>query len=95
MEIILSAVRGTQQFVFDNYQQIVLAVIIFVCASASLLFTIYSLRSLKEDIFSYYPFDRFYPGSQSWSIWYFLAVVAFLLIIIYLASRGGFYHLPA
>lgn len=57
--------------------------------------TMNSLKKLKTEILSSYPFDLFIPKNGSWSIFYFLTVILFLGAIIYLMVNGGFYVGPA
>jgi hypothetical protein len=77
-----------------------LAKILVVFLSAAALFlvywiTSYSLRKLKPEIFSYYPFDKFFPKSGSWSVIYFIITIILLGAIAFLMVRGGFYMGPA
>ena len=82
-------------FVRENSYKIIIGAVLLSASVASFYLTVYTLKKLKLEIFSYYPFDRFFPQSGQWSILYFLVVVVLLGAIIYLLSRGGFYLAPA
>jgi hypothetical protein len=79
----------------SNYYQIIVALSIALVASLIFFITMFSLKKLKVNIFSYYPFDKFFPQSGSWSIFYFLISVLFLGGLIYFLAKGGFYLNPA
>jgi hypothetical protein len=57
--------------------------------------TIKSLRRLKSEVLSYYPFDLFFPQGGTWSVSYFLIVVLLLGLMFYLLSKGNFGVGPA
>jgi len=57
--------------------------------------TTLSLRKLKVSVFSYYPFDRFFPQSGKWSVFYFLITTILLGLLVYFLSKGDFYLAPA
>lgn len=86
---------GILTFVQANIYQIEVALGVSAIAILCFYATIASLRKLKVEIFSYYPFDKFFPRSGSWSILYFLVVVLFLGALVYLLAKGGFYLAPA
>lgn len=86
---------GILTFVQTNIYQITVALGVTTIAVLSFYITIISLRKLKVDVFAYYPFDKFFPQSGSWSILYFVVVVIFLGALIYLLAKGGFYLSPA
>ncbi|OGM76706.1 hypothetical protein A2394_01515 [Candidatus Woesebacteria bacterium RIFOXYB1_FULL_42_36] len=95
MAVILSLLTPALDFVRTNFYQII---VIFVIAAVSLLaftFTVSSLKNMKSEIFSYYPFDRFFPQSGRWSVLYFFILVIFLVGLIYFFAKGGFYLGPA
>lgn len=59
-------------------------IFLIILAAAGFLIALRSVRKLKIEIFSYYPFDLFAPKSGKWSIVYFLLSLAALLGVIYL-----------
>lgn len=74
--------------------------IIFVILSVLVLILVYflttgSLKKLKTDILSSYPFDLFFPHESNWSVGYFLIVIIFLGVLIYLMIKGNFALSPA
>lgn len=54
-----------------------------------------SLKKLKSDVFSYYPFDKFFPKSGRWSVIYFLITIILLAALVVAIIKGGFYLAPA
>jgi len=54
-----------------------------------------SLKKLRPEIISYYPFDKFFPKSGRWSVVYFLITILLLGILVYAIIKGGFYLAPA
>ena len=95
MAVIFSLLAPALNFVRTNFYQIIVT---FAVAAISLLaftFTVSSLKNMKSDFFSYYPFDRFFPQSGRWSVLYFFILVIFLVGLIYFFAKGGFYLGPA
>jgi len=68
-----------------------LAVICFLIFYA----TVASLKKLKREIFPFYPFDSFFPHEGTWSVGYFLIIIAFLAALIYFLLKGQFVFGPA
>jgi hypothetical protein len=95
MERIFIFITPALEFVRANTYQIVVAIGIGFVASLALYITAATLRKMKSDVFSYYPFDRFFPQSGHWSVLYFLILVVFLGGLIYFLAKGGFYFGPA
>jgi hypothetical protein len=79
----------------SNIYKIIVVLVIATIAYFVFYITTLSLKKLKFHILPYYPFDKFFPKSGSWSIFYFLIAVLFLGILIYLMAKGGFYLSPA
>lgn len=82
-------------FVKSNLEIIVLVLCCLAIFLIGYIVTALSLKKLKSEVFSYYPFDKFFPKSGHWSIIYFLITIILLAAIIYFISRGGFYLGPA
>lgn len=78
-----------------NLYQIIVALVIGLVVSLAFYITIATLRKMKSEVFSYYPFDRFFPQSGRWSVLYFLILVVFLGGLVYFLAKGGFYFGPA
>ncbi|MCX6703884.1 MAG: hypothetical protein NTZ07_00350 [Candidatus Woesebacteria bacterium] len=95
MGFLISLLTPTLDLIRTNFYQIIAALVIGFVTSLAFFITISSLRKMKSEIFSYYPFDRFFPGSGRWSILYFLIMVIFLGGLIYFLAKGGFYLGPA
>lgn len=71
----------------------VLAAVIIYCTVFYL--TSLSIKNLKTEIFSAYPFDPYKPHSGIWSVSYFLILIIFLGFLMYLLINGNFYLAPA
>lgn len=82
-------------FLQDNYFKIVVALVIIFFAAFIFYVTATSLRKLKTEIFSSYPFDLFFPSSGKWSVGYFLILILLLGLLIFFVAKGGFYLGPA
>jgi len=78
-----------------NRVAIISILIVIIIFYLGFTITSLSLKKLKVKVFSYYPFDRFFPQSGRWSVVYFIITIALLGIIIYLLARGNFYLAPA
>lgn len=83
-----------------NFVKLNFATIIVVLASGIVLYvgywiTSYSLRKLKPDVLSYYPFDKFFPKSGKWSVTYFIITIILLGALAFFVTKGGFYMGPA
>jgi hypothetical protein len=95
MAVILSLLTEVLNFIRTNFYQIIGALTVAIVSLLAFNLTISSLGKMKSDIFSYYPFDRFFPQSGRWSILYFFIVVIFLGGLVYFLAKGGFYLSPA
>ena len=95
MAVIFSLLAPALDFVRTNLFQIIIALAIAAVSLLAFTFTISSLKNMKSEIFSYYPFDRFFPQSGRWSVLYFFILVIFLGGLIYFFAKGGFYISPA
>ena len=83
-----------------NFVKINLDKIVFILVSVTVFYfaywvTSYSLRKLKPEVISYYPFDKFFPKSGKWSVVYFLITIILLGGLVYVIVKGGFYLAPA
>lgn len=95
MGLIISLFTPVLNFLRTNFNQIIGALVIGLVTTLAFYITVNSLRKMKSEIFSYYPFDRFFPASGKWSLIYFFIMVAFLGGLIYFLTKGGFYLSPA
>lgn len=95
MNKIISLLTPGVDFVKANLGKITFIVISITVFYFSYWITTYSLKKLKPEIYSYYPFDKFFPKSGRWSVFYFLITIIFLGILVYALIRGGFYLAPA
>jgi multisubunit Na+/H+ antiporter MnhB subunit len=95
MGFIISLLTPAINFVRTNFSQILAALIIGLVTTLAFYITVNSLRKMKSEIFSYYPFDRFFPASGKWSLIYFFITVIFLGGLIFFFAKGGFYLSPA
>jgi hypothetical protein len=95
MTIIIALLDAAFGFIRDNLFKII--VILGVSAFTFIAFkiTISSLKKLKFEILPYYPFDRFSPQSQKWSLLYFFIITFFLGALIFLLMKGNFNFGPA
>lgn len=57
--------------------------------------TTLSLKKLKLEAFSSYPFDTFFPQGGNWSVGYFLITILLFGILIFFLLKGNFYVGPA
>ena len=83
------------ELIRTNAEKIVIAVIILVVFYVGYIVTSASLKKLQVDVFSYYPFDQFFPQSGKWSILYFFIVILLLGVLIFFLGKGGFVLNPA
>jgi len=95
MSVILSSLTQVLGYVRTNLYQIIGALVIATISVLAFTFTVSSIKNMKSEIFSYYPFDRFFPQSSRWSIIYFFILVIFLGALVYFFAKGGFYLSPA
>jgi hypothetical protein len=95
MPAILSPFTPIVLYIQTNFVQIIGALVIATISVFAFSVTVSTLKNMKSDIFSYYPFDRFFPHSGRWSIFYFFMLIIFLAGLIYFFAKGGFYLNPA
>lgn len=82
-------------FVRENAGQIILIIGVIFTFFVGFTVTEKSLKKLKPETITYYPFDRFFPNSGKWSVVYFLITILLLGILVYAIIKGGFYLSPA
>ena len=82
-------------FVKTNFEKIILIMGAVLVLCFAYWITSYSLKKLKPEVFSYYPFNKFFPKSGHWSVVYFLITIILLGLLVYLITKGGFYLAPA
>jgi len=82
-------------FLQENYIKIIIAIALFGISYFIFYLSVSSLKKLKTNIFSSYPFDLFFPHEGAWSIGYFLIAIILLGLLIFFLSKGGFYLKPA
>ena len=95
MNTLRTFIAPTLNFVVANYVAIISILIVVAIFYFGFTITSLSLKKLKVKVFSYYPFDRFFPQSGRWSVVYFIITIVLLGAIIYLLARGNFYLAPA
>lgn len=95
MDTLISLIKPLTDFVHANLTNILVALGILIISYLGFLATTASLRKLKVKVYSYYPFDQFFPQSGKWSVIYFLIVILLLGVLIFFLGRGGFYLSPA
>ncbi len=93
-KIILLITPGID-FVKANIEKIILIAVFLLIFYFGYWLTSYSLKKLKYEVISYYPFDKFFPKSGSWSVAYFVVVIILLVLLAYVITKGGFYPAPA
>jgi len=82
-------------FVKTNFEKIILITGSVIVLYFAYWITSYSLKKLKPEVFSYYPFNKFFPKSGHWSVIYFLITIILLGLLVYIIAKGGFYLAPA
>ncbi|EKE13100.1 MAG: hypothetical protein ACD_13C00093G0014 [uncultured bacterium] len=95
MNKIISSITPGIDFIRTNYVDIIFVIGFLIVFFFAYWITTYSLKRLKPEIFSYYPFDKFFPKSGKWSVIYFLIMILFLGALVYVIVKGGFYLAPA
>jgi hypothetical protein len=95
VEKLIPLINPLLAFIRANFEKIIAAAATLLFCYAGFLVTTISLKKLKTEVFSYYPFDRFFPQSGEWSAGYFLIIVLLLGALVYLLTKGGFYLGPA
>jgi hypothetical protein len=95
VDTLISLTKPLLNFIHANFVNILVAIGIIIVSYLGFLATTASLRKLKVKVYSYYPFDQFFPQAGKWSIIYFLIVILLLGALIYFLGKGGFYLSPA
>lgn len=95
MDKLISLITPGVGFVKTNLSEILVILVSVITIYIAYKLTSYSLKRLTPEIISYYPFDKFFPKSGKWSVFYFLITIAFLMILIYVIVKGEFYLAPA
>ena len=95
MNTLTSLISPLTEFVSSNLKNILIALGLILISYLGFLATTASLKKLNVDVFSYYPFDQFFPQSGKWSILYFLIVILLLGVLIFFLGKGGFFLNPA
>jgi len=92
---LISLLAPPIDFVKNNFEKIIVITASVLVLYFAYWITSYSLRKLKPEIISYYPFDKFFPKSGRWSVIYFLITIILLGGLVYIIIKGGFYLAPA
>jgi hypothetical protein len=87
--------KSTIQFFQENHVKILAGIGVILMWYFTYKLTTGSLKKLKPEILTTYPFDLIFPQGGKWSIGYFLLIVIFLAAIVYLLVKGNFYFAPA
>ena len=95
MTSLISFPTQALNFLRSNLFKITVGLGIAVITALAFYITIFTLKKLKSEVLSYYPFDRFFPQSGKWSVLYFLIIILFLGALAYFLAKGGFYLGPA
>lgn len=88
MNDIISSLSPAVSFISTNLDIVIAIIVTILIFVIGYRITAYSLKKLKPDFFSYYPFDKFYPKSGKWSISYFVITILLLAILIFIIVRG-------
>jgi len=91
----ISLLTPSIDFVKNNFEKIILIIGSVIVLYFAYWITSYSLKKLKPEVFSYYPFNKFFPKSGHWSVVYFLITIILLGLLVYIITKGGFYLSPA
>lgn len=93
--MLVSILYPSLNFLKENYPVIIAIVIALILFYFVYFLTTSSLKKLKTSIFSSYPFDLFFPQGGTWSVTYFILIIAVLGLVIYFMIKGKFYLGPA
>jgi len=93
--MLASTFAPLSDFFRENYIKIAIVIALALISYFIFYLSTASLKKLKTDIFSSYPFDLFFPHEGTWSVGYFLIAILLLGLLIYFLSKGGFYLQPA
>jgi len=95
MTIIIALLDTAFGFIRDNLFKIIVILGVSTFTVLAFKITVSSLKKLKFEVLPYYPFDRYSPQSQKWSLLYFFIVTLFLGALIFLLTKGNFNFGPA
>ena len=95
MTIIIALLDTAFGFIRDNLFKIIVILGVSTFTVLAFKITVSSLKKLKFEVLPYYPFDRYSPQSQKWSLLYFFIVTFFLGTLIFLLTKGNFNFGPA
>lgn len=95
MNKLISLITPGIDLVKTNLTEIIVALASVITIYIAYKLTSYSLKRLTPEIISYYPFDKFFPKSGKWSVFYFLITIFFLVVLVYVIVKGEFYLAPA
>jgi hypothetical protein len=87
MAKIISFISPVLNFFRNNFINIMVGIAIVTLVFGVFYFTTLSIKKLKMEVLTYYPFDRFSPGSKKWSILYFLILVVFLAGLAFFLAK--------
>lgn len=82
-------------FIKLNYIKVLVSIVLSLVFYFTFYLTTLSLKKLKLEAFSSYPFDTFFPQGGTWSVGYFLIAILLFGVLIFLLLNGGFYASPA
>ncbi len=82
--------QQTKNILINNSPKIAVFVGIILFAYLVYAITMRSLRNLKTEILSTYPFDLFIPKNGVWSVGYFMIMIIFLGLLIVFFVKGRF-----
>ena len=54
-----------------------------------------SIEKLDTNLLPYYPFDVYFPSSSRWSAFFFIAIVALFMVIVFFFTRLNLHLMPA
>jgi hypothetical protein len=95
MTVIIALLNTALNFIRGNLYKIIAVLGVSVFTVLAFETTVFSLKKLKFEVLPYYPFDRFSPQSQKWSLLYFFIVTFFLGTLIFLLMKSNFNFGPA
>lgn len=88
------SILQTKSLLVDNSTKIIVFLAISLFAFLVYYITMRSLRNLKTEILSTYPFDLFIPKNSTWSVGYFMIMILFLGLLIVFFVKGNFVTSP-
>lgn len=93
--MLTSIIAPLSDFFRENYLKMLIIAAFFSISYVIFYLSTSSLKKLKTDIFSSYPFDLFFPHEGVWSVGYFLIAIIMLGLLMFFLMKGGFYLKPA